>query len=104
MCVLLAMMRTTCARDISCRAEYVSWFQVPLVTNGTCPPDFFLSRLADFFSLAVRVDCFLDSLLLRWIFDMIVTPGPNWACTATMKVADKQLEHALTRGLDALAL
>lgn len=75
-----------------------------LTTNGTCPPDFFLSRLAAFLSLAVRVDCFLDSLLLRWIFDMIVIPGPDWACMATMEALTKRLEHTLTRGLDALSL
>ena len=78
--------------------------QVSLVVNGTCPPDFFLSRLADFLSLAVRVGCFLDSLLLRWILDMIVTPGPQWACMATMNAADKGFVRALTRGLDASSL
>ena len=83
-CDLLEMRRITSSRDALVRAQNF--------------------RLAVFLSLAVRVDCFLDSLLLRWIFDMIVTPGPNWACMATMKSADKRLENALTRGLDALVL
>ena len=104
MCDLLVLIRITSAREALSRSEKASWPQVSLTTNGTCPPDFFLSRLAAFLSLAVRVACFLDSLLLRWVFDIIMTPGPNWACTATMEAADKQLEHTLTRGLDESSL
>lgn len=35
---------------------------------------------------------------------MIVIPGPDWACMATMEALTKRLEHTLTRGLDALSL
>lgn len=52
-----------------------NWIQVSLTTNGTCPPACFFSRLAAFFSLGVSADCFFDSLLLRWVFDMVVAPA-----------------------------
>lgn len=57
------------ARITRCGADSARRLQASLMINGTCPPACFLSRLAAFFSLAVRTDCFLDSLLLRWILE-----------------------------------
>ena len=73
------------------QSEKVVVRQASLTINGACPPDFFLSRLAAFLSLAVSVEGFFSSLLLRWFFDMSVTPGPNWACMAPGETVDKKL-------------
>ena len=40
--------------------------------NDVCPEAFFLSRLAAFFSLGVSKDFFLDSLLVRWVLDIVL--------------------------------
>jgi len=52
-------------------------------------------------SLAVRAEWLLDSSLLRWMFDMNVTPRPHWACTATIKNAAKRIDNALNTGPEA---
>lgn len=65
------------------------------------PANIFLFCLAAVFSIAVRGYGFWESLLLRWIVDIIVTRDPNWVCGATIEVDDQRFEHALTRDLDA---
>lgn len=82
-------------------ALMANWSQASLIINGTCPPVCFFSRLAAFFSLGVSADCFFDSLLLRWVFDIVVAPGPNWACTAAVGVGDYSLGPAFPADLNA---
>lgn len=63
--IYFSMNRVASAPEALYQTELTGHCQLSLIMNGACPSDLFLSRLAAFFSLAVRADGFLASLLLR---------------------------------------